>query len=380
MDDEPDKMMPITHIARRRLASAVVKKSHKLQRRTQSEYPILKALYSLNFWARRQLQTLLNLLETTQQKRAKPECNNFLSGSDGSLSFEGIAHITLGTIGDGVLVVDLDGRLIYLNKMAEKLTGWASEDALGRKVEDVFYVINGESRRRVESPSQRAIREGQTVELALGSILVRADGTDMAIEDSAVPVRNHENQIAGAVVVFHDARQSGTVMQEMNHRARHDFLTGLPNRLLMNERLTHAIGMAKRRQKQMALLFLDLDDFKMINDTLGHAIGDQLLRELADDIVNCVRFTDTVSRHGGDEFVILLTEIEKKQDAAQIAEKVLEKFSLPHEISGHRLVISPSIGISVYPDNGGDAETLLHRSDEAMYLAKKGGRNSYRFY
>lgn len=388
MDNELDKTMPITHASTKRSPSIVTKKSRHLQGRSRflpepiqrSKNPVSNGLAALNVWVRWQLHTLLNLAEPSQQAGTKPELNNFLSGAIGSLSFEDIAHITLDAIGDGVLVVDMDGRVIYLNKVAEQLTGWVSEDALGRKVEDIFYVINGETRDRATSPSQRAISEGKIVELALGSVLIRRDGTDMAIEDSAAPIRNHEDQIAGAVVVFHDARQSGTVMQEMNHRAQHDFLTGLPNRLLMAERLTHAIGMAKRRHKQIALLFLDLDDFKKINDTLGHAVGDQLLRELADDIVNCVRFTDTVSRHGGDEFVILLTEIEEKQDAAQIAEKVLAKFALPHEIDGHTLTVSPSIGISVYPENGDDAKTLLHNSDAAMYLAKEGGRNNYRFY
>lgn len=388
MDNELDKTMPITHTSTKRSPSVVERTSRSFEARRKSlpeplqspQNPVSKGLSALNVWVRCQLHTLLNLVDLNQQTRTKPELNNFLSGAIGSLSFGDIAHITLDAIGDGVLVVDIDGRVIYLNKVAEVLTGWASEEALGRKVEDVFYVINGETRHRAISPSQRAISEGRIVELALGSVLIRRDGTDMAIEDSAAPIRNHEDQIAAAVVVFHDARQSGSVMQEMNHLAQHDFLTGLPNRHLMAERLTHAIGMAKRRQKQMALLFLDLDDFKRINDTLGHAVGDQLLKELASDIVNCVRFTDTVSRHGGDEFVILLTEIEEKQDAAQIAEKVLDKFAQPHKINGHTLTVSPSIGISVYPENGDDAKTLLHNSDAAMYLAKEGGRNNYRFY
>lgn len=379
--------MPITHTSTKHSHSVVSKRSQNLQHSNSKNAGTEKAgarivtrkLAAFSVWVQWQFRGMLHLMDSTSQSQEKPRLNDFLTGALGTLSFEDIAHITLDAIGDGVLVVDMSGNVIYINKVAEKLTGWPSEEALGHKVEDIFYVINGETRERVASPSKRAIDQGKTVELALGSILIRYDGTDMAIEDSAAPIRNHENQVAGAVIVFHDARQSGTVMQEMNHQAQHDFLTGLPNRLLMAERLTHAIGMAKRRHTQIALLFLDLDDFKKINDTLGHAVGDQLLKELSADIVDCVRFTDTVSRHGGDEFVILLTEIEEKQDAAHIAEKLLARFAMPHEIGGHTLTVSPSIGISVYPENGTDAKSLIHNSDAAMYLAKEGGRNNYRF-
>lgn len=388
MDNERDKTMPSTHRTTQRSISDIARKLRGLQAEKKSlpeavhrsNHAFSKSFSSFGIWVRWQHHALQNLVDEYWEERTKPKLNKFLSGSIGSLSFEDIAHITLDAIGDGVLVVDLEGRVIYLNKVAEKLTGWVSEEALGLKIEDIFCVISGETRQRVACPSKRAIDEGRIVELALGSVLIRRDGTDVAIEDSAAPIRNYEDQIAGAVVIFHDARQSGAVIQEISHRAQHDFLTGLPNRHLMAERLTHAIGMAKRRNKQIALLFLDLDDFKKINDSLGHAVGDYLLKALSSDIVSCVRQTDTVSRHGGDEFVILLTEIEHRQDAAIIAEKLLARFTLSHEIDGQKLTVSSSIGISVYPDNGEDAKTLLQNADAAMYLAKKGGRNNYRFF
>lgn len=290
-----------------------------------------------------------------------------------------MALITLDAIGDAVLVVDPTGKVVYLNKVAEAFTGWSKESALGRPVDQVFMVIDGITRRRAVNPAQRAIREGRRVELALGSLLIRRDGTDMAIEDSAAPIHNRFGQMAGAVIVFHDARQSGHVTKKMSHLAQHDSLTGLPNRVLLLERLTHAIGMAKRHRKKAALLFVDLDKFKQVNDAFGHEVGDQLLRDVAADIVSCVRATDTVSRHGGDEFVILLTEIEARQDAVQIAEKLLARFALPHINDGHELDVTLSIGISVYPDNGTNADTLMRNADIAMYAAKEGGRNSYQF-
>lgn len=146
--------------------------------------------------------------------------------------------------------------------------------------------------------------------------------------------------------------------------------------MLLTERLTQAIGMADRHRKQLALLFLDLDYFKQINDSYGNGVGDHLLQEVAAEVEACVRGTDTVSRHGGDEFVILLTEIEERQDAIHVAEKLLAQFAMPRIIDGHELQVNLSIGISVYPENGADAQTLMHNADTAMYTTKGNGKNS----
>lgn len=300
-------------------------------------------------------------------------------GSLGEVSFEDMTQITLDAIGDAVLVVNRKGEVIYLNRVAETLTGWTREEAYGRQIEQVFFVFDGATRERSPSPSQRAISQDQIVELALGSVLIRRDGEDIAIEDSAAPIHNIQGKTVGAVIVFHDARQSGSVIQKMSHDAQHDFLTGLPNRMLLMERLTRAIGMANRHRKQIALLFVDLDHFKQINDSFGHGVGDHLLQDVAEEIRTCIRATDTVSRHGGDEFVILLTEIEQRQDAAQIAEKLLARFSTPRTIDGHDLDVAMSIGIAVYPESGLDADTLIQSADAAMYTAKKSGRNGFQF-
>lgn len=295
----------------------------------------------------------------------------------GDMSFGDMAQITLNAIGDAVLVADPDGKVIYMNRVAETLTGWASAEALGKPVEDVFFIVDGTTRERMVSPSKRAIHQGRIVELKLGSVLIRHDGTDLAIEDSAAPILNRLGRTVGAVIVFHDAQESRTVTEMMSHHAQHDILTDLPNRLLLMERLTQAIGMASRNDKQIALLFLDLDHFKDINDTFGHAVGDNLLRDVAADIVSCVRATDTVSRLGGDEFVILLTQIEETRDAAHVAEKLLEKVSRFRIVEGHRLRVTLSIGVSHYPENGLDAAALMDNADAAMYCSKSGGRNGF---
>ncbi len=339
---------------------------------------LASGLRAATSWVRWQRHKLLHD-DSSHKKEEAPHSNDLAMGSFGDVSFEDMAKITLDSIGDAVLVVDPTAKVIYINKVAETMTGWSRKEALGRPVDEVFCIINGTTREPAISPAQRAISEERTVELALGSVLIRRDGTDVAIEDSAAPIRNRKGGMAGAVIVFHDARQSGSVIQEMSHRAQHDFLTGLPNRVLLIERLTQAIGMAKRHHKQIALLFLDLDDFKQINDTQGHAVGDHLLQVVAADMVSCVRGTDTVSRHSGDEFVILLTEIEARTDAAHIAEKVLAKFVAPHIISGHKLQVTLSIGISVYPEDGVDADIMIRSADKAMYSAKKAGRSTYQF-
>lgn len=331
-------------------------------------------------WIQWQIRKLRDHVVRFKTAGSAPRVNEPSMRDFGEVSFEAMAQITLDAIGDAVLVVDPKGKVIYLNKVAETMTGWSSELALGRPIEEVFFIIDGTSRQRAASPSQRAINEGRIVELALGSILIRRDGTGMAIEDSAAPIPNRLGKVAGAVIVFHDARQSQFEMQKMSHLAQHDFLTGLPNRMLLMDRLTQAIGMANRYHKHIALLFLDIDCFKQINDSFGHVVGDHLLQEVAADIVTCVRETDTVSRHGGDEFVILLTQIENMQDSAQVAKKLLARFTLPRIIDGHELRVTLSIGISVYPENGLDADTLMRNADTAMYATKENCRNSYQFF
>lgn len=290
------------------------------------------------------------------------------------------AQVTLNSIGDAVLATDLQGNVTYLNLVAETMTGWSREAALGNPLSEVFHIIHGTTHQVTANPAQRAIDEDKTVGLSMDCVLIRRDGFESAIEDSAAPIHDREGQVAGAVIVFHDVSESRAIAQKMAHLAQHDFLTDLPNRVLLTERISQAIRLARRHRKQVALLFLDLDGFKKINDSLGHAIGDQLLQSVANRLKAGVRATDTVCRQGGDEFVILLAEIEQPGDAAQVAEKLLAAFAAPHLIGKHPLHVTMSIGISLYPVDGSNVDSVLQNADTAMYHAKARGRNNYQFF
>jgi diguanylate cyclase (GGDEF)-like protein len=166
----------------------------------------------------------------------------------------------------------------------------------------------------------------------------------------------------------------------MIYSAHHDFLTGLPNRILFNDRVSQAIVLALRHSTKVAVLFLDLDGFKHVNDSLGHRIGDYLLQSVAKRLSGCLRNSDTISRQGGDEFVVLLSEMEESEDAAITARRLLQAVAQVHTVDQHDLHVTTSIGVSVYPDDGGDAETLIKNADTAMYQAKENGRQSYQFF
>jgi diguanylate cyclase (GGDEF)-like protein/PAS domain S-box-containing protein len=290
------------------------------------------------------------------------------------------AQVTLNSIGDAVLSCDVSSRVTYLNKVAEQLTGWTGEEASGRPVEDVFHIMNATTRATIPNPMALAISENRTVLLAPNSILLRHDGIEAAIEDSAAPIHDRHGRVTGAVMVFHDVSNTRALSINLAHQAQHDSLTDLPNRLLLDDRLSHAMVVARRHGVKLAVLYLDLDRFKNVNDSVGHDIGDRLLQIVARRLQGCVRGSDTVSRLGGDEFVVLLSEVVTGQDAAISAEKILRALSGPVDIDGHHLHVSASIGIAIYPEDGEDAVSLLKHADFAMYHAKDCGRNNFQFF
>jgi diguanylate cyclase (GGDEF)-like protein/PAS domain S-box-containing protein len=290
------------------------------------------------------------------------------------------AQVTLNSIGDAVACTDIAGNITFLNLVAEKMTGISREEAAGRPMAEVLRILDAASRETVANPMALAVGKNRTVHLPLNCVLVRRDGFEIPIEDSVSPIHNREGEATGAVIVFRDVSVAQAMALQMAHSAQHDFLTGLPNRMLLNDRVSQAIVLAHRHMKKVAVLFLDLDGFKHINDSLGHPIGDKLLQSIAKRLVDCGRSSDTVSRQGGDEFVVLLSEVEQSDDAASTARRMLQAIAEPHSIGQHDLHVTASIGLSIYPDDGLDAETLIKNADTAMYQAKENGHQSYQFF
>jgi diguanylate cyclase (GGDEF)-like protein/PAS domain S-box-containing protein len=321
--------------------------------------------------------------EDLNNYRAAKAVRNMLARAvltEASFSDSERAEVTLNSIGDAVVSVDALAKVTFLNPVAQSLTGWSALEALGRPVDEVLRINDGTRQHDLLSPITEVIRTGRAAKLPPGCKLTRRDGTQFSIEDSVAPIHNREGDVTGAVMVFHDVTHAQAISQKMLHLAQHDYLTDLPNRLLLNDRITQAITSAKRRQQKLAVLFVDLDRFKHVNDSLGHAVGDALLLSIAARLVACVRRSDTVSRQGGDEFVILLSSIAYDKDAGVSALKLINAVAQPHLMGQQSVQITLSAGISIYPNDGADAETLIKNADIAMLHAKDAGRNNFQFF
>jgi diguanylate cyclase (GGDEF)-like protein/PAS domain S-box-containing protein len=290
------------------------------------------------------------------------------------------AVATLDSIGDAVLSTDTGGTVSYLNRAAEALTGWSRTAAVGRPLEEVFNVIDRDTRERARNPLALAVQLGRTVLLTPNCSLVRRDGREVAIEDSAAPIQGSTGQVTGAVVVFRNVGPALEMSRQMSYLAQHDVLTGLPNRLLLADRLTEAIALGHRHRKALAVCFLDVDRFKRLNDTVGHAAADQVLRSIATRLSGLLRHSDTVCRYGGDEFVVVLSEIERPEHAALVAGKLLQAVAKPYNVGDRSIDCTVSLGVSLYPDHGQDAERLIANADAAMYASKRSGSGRYRVF
>lgn len=290
------------------------------------------------------------------------------------------AQVTLKCIGDAVVCTDIAGDITFLNPVAETMTGWSLMEAMGRPMTEVFRTLSATSTEPTETTAELAILQIRSVHLPPSCVLIRRDGLEIPIEDSIAAIHDREGQAIGAVIVFRDVSVARAMAQQITHSAEHDFLTGLPNRMLLNDRIGQAIASALRHSKQVAVLFLDLDGFKHINDSLGHPVGDKLLQSVAKCLVASVRGPDTVSRQGGDEFVVLLPDLQQPEDAAVMAGRILRDVAEPHLVDQQEIHVSTSIGVSVFPDDGADAETLIKNADTAMYQAKENGRQSIQFF
>jgi diguanylate cyclase (GGDEF)-like protein/PAS domain S-box-containing protein len=285
---------------------------------------------------------------------------------------------------DAMVVVNGAGEIVLLNLQAEKQFGYHRDELVGQKVTNI--IPDGFAERLI-ADDLRSTEAALAQEIGTGIELValRKDGTEFPIEIMLSPLQGVEGILVTAAIRDISVRKAAASATramglQMSHSAQHDLLTGLPNRMLLNDRIGQAIASEPRHAKHIAVLFLDLDGFKHINDSLGHPIGDRLLQSVARRLVECVRASDTVSRQGGDEFVVLLSRGAQWVDAATVAKRMLQAVAEPHSIDGRDLHITTSIGVSVYPDDGEDAETLIKNADTAMYQAKENGRHRYQFF
>ncbi|GGL18119.1 hypothetical protein GCM10010844_41220 [Deinococcus radiotolerans] len=291
-----------------------------------------------------------------------------------------LSRITLEAIGDGVITTDADGRVTFMNPVAQRLTGWQEAEAVRQPIEQVMPLWNDQARRAVLNPIRVTLRERQVVRLSSNAALRSRLGGVAHIEDTAAPIFDRRGDLIGGVIVFHDVTEKQHLAERMSHLARHDHLTGLPNRTTLLDQLALTLEQAGPQQPAFAVLFVDLDEFKQVNDTLGHALGDEVLRQVAARLQLEMRSTDVVARQGGDEFLILLAEAVTAPEIQAIGERLLRTLRRPFDVGEHHVTVSASLGAALYPGDGTDADILIRRADAAMYRAKAEGRDRLRFY
>ena len=289
-------------------------------------------------------------------------------------------RLTLQSIGDAVICTDAQGQVTYLNPVAERMTGWQAFDAAGRDVDEVVPLSMPGGAPDQPSPLRQALAEGRMFGPTRGVVLQRGDGRRFDLEDSASPITDRNGQVTGAVMVLHDVTESAAMAKRMAHLAQYDALTDLPNRVLLQDRARQALALARREGKSVAVLYLDLDGFKQVNDRLGHDAGDVLLVQFARRLQGTTRVSDTVSRQGGDEFVVLLPGIDGPERACAVARKILATCEQPFDLDGEPVRIGASGGIALFPQQGDTFEELARCADEAMYEAKRQGRRQFRLW
>ncbi|MDF4002472.1 EAL domain-containing protein [Luteibacter sp. PPL552] len=292
-----------------------------------------------------------------------------------------LLRVTLNSIGDAVVTTDPEARVTWMNPVAERLSGWKADEARGRPITDVLNLVNEETAQPVENPVLIALADNKIVGLAHNSVLLARDGSRYGVEDSAAPIFDTRGTVLGGVMVFHDVTEARAIHREMVHHARHDVLTGLPNRIEFEARASRFLKRVQATGGDGVVMFIDLDHFKVVNDTCGHFAGDDLLRQVSAILVSAVRGYDTVARLGGDEFAVLLENCSAVQ-AEGIAQAICDavdhyRFVAP---DGQRFRVGTSIGLASMDAAGRSLEHLLQAADSACYAAKAAGRHRYQVW
>lgn len=286
------------------------------------------------------------------------------------LLVQAITHLA-----NGVMITDESGRIVWVNEAFCQLSGYSKDDLVDRKPS---ILKSGRQGPEFYAQLWQTLQAGNVWQ---GKIVdARKDGSLYTADQIITPLHDESGAIRHFVAVQQDVTERDRTHEQDRFLARHDALTSLPNRALLQETIQKALSIASRSQQLVAFMFIDLDDFKAINDARGHAVGDQLLAAVAERLRTGVRVSDTIARMGGDEFVALISGIDSGEAAAALAKNLLDSFASPFVVRGQRFRIHASIGIAVFPSDGTDGDTLIDHADLAMYYAKLEGGNQHRFY
>ncbi|BCB25746.1 hypothetical protein SKTS_06320 [Sulfurimicrobium lacus] len=282
--------------------------------------------------------------------------------------------MALGSAANAVMVTDHEGHIQWANAAFSRLSGYSEEEIIGQSPK---ILKSGQQDKAYYQALWQTINNGEV--WSSETVERNKDGSLYTVMQTITPLTDATGKITHFIAIHEDITDLKRTQERISHQAQYDGLTDLPNRALFYDRLRQALSLAKRSKVGLALMFLDLDRFKQVNDTLGHHIGDLLLKSVAERLRQCVRESDTVARLGGDEFTVLLYDLRKREDIGRIAEKIIRTVSLPYELDGHDVRIGVSIGIARFSDDTEDEDSLVNLADKAMYSAKAGGRNTYRF-
>ena len=291
------------------------------------------------------------------------------------------AQVTLQSIGDGVITTDAEGKIDYINPVAQDLTGWEVRSARGKAIDEIMTIVNANTRTRVENPVVRCLKEGRVISLAENSVLLTQAGNEVPIQDSAAPIRDRIGNIVGAVMVLHDVSKETRLFRQLSYQASHDAITGLINRREFENRLVEALdGTHENIEQTHALLYLDLDQFKVVNDTFGHAAGDELLLQISELLQGNIRSTDVLARLGGDEFGILLERCteDRALEVAEAIRSAVEEYRF--EWQEAFTSIRCSIGVVFVTHESPNVASMMSSADVACYSAKDMGRNQIHLY